>query len=389
MTTPVSPLLRRLLASLVVVLCLGVGSVLRADEPAKSFDIPTGDAAAALKKFSEQSGNQVIFPEDAVAGAVTSELKGDYAPAEAMTHLLAGSGLKSHRDAKSGSFAVTRQANLQPDLDPNVSRAIAQDSVRPAKNPRTEENTNGEKVINLDTFEVFGQKTLNMDIARTEHDPQAYHILTAAEIDRSGAANIEDFLRARLSMTAQFRPSSRGYGIITGNTSSVNLRALGANETLILVDGRRMSGVISFGGNAPGQPDLNEIPLNSIERIEVLPTSASAIYGGAALGGVVNIVLKKRYTGGEIRYSYDAPMNSSSYRSTVSFTSGAALNEGKTNIMISGQYSDGRPLTVGARDDVISSYIGQMMRNNQATFAWPCRACGQQGLAKNTLHELG
>ena len=152
MTTPVSPLLRRLLASLVVVLCLGVGSVLRADEPAKSFDIPAGDAAAALKKFSEQSGNQVIFPEDAVAGAVTSELKGDYAPAEAMTHLLAGSGLKSHRDAKSGSFAVTRQANLQPDLDPNVSRAIAQDSVRPAKNPMTEENANGEKVIKLDTL---------------------------------------------------------------------------------------------------------------------------------------------------------------------------------------------------------------------------------------------
>jgi len=67
-----------------------------------------------------------------------------------------------------------------------------------------------------------------------------------------------------------------------GTTSTINLRGLGSNETLILIDGRRTAGV-SFAGNSV-QPDINGIPLSAIERIEVLPSSASAIYGGAAVG---------------------------------------------------------------------------------------------------------
>src|SRR3546814_544844 len=61
---------------------------------------------------------------------------------------------------------------------------------------------------------------------------------------------------------------------------------LGENQTLIRVDGRRLSGVRA--GVRPGQPNLNGIPFAAVERIEVLPTTASAIYGGSATGGVIS-----------------------------------------------------------------------------------------------------
>src|SRR3546814_10138756 len=69
-------------------------------------------------------------------------------------------------------------------------------------------------------------------------------------------------------------------GEILGDRSGINLRGLGENQTLILVDGRRLSGVSA--GFRPGQPNLNGIPLAAVERIEVLPTTASAHEGGSA-----------------------------------------------------------------------------------------------------------
>src|SRR3546814_16626815 len=74
-------------------------------------------------------------------------------------------------------------------------------------------------------------------------------------------------------------------GEILGDRSGINLRGLGETQTLILVAGRRLSGVSA--GFRPGQPNLNGIPLAAVERIEVLPTTSSAIYGGSATGGVI------------------------------------------------------------------------------------------------------
>src|SRR3546814_10763655 len=92
-------------------------------------------------------------------------------------------------------------------------------------------------------------------------------------------------------------------GNILGDKSAINLRGLGENQTLILVDGRRLSSLSA--GFSPGQPNLNGIPLAAVERIEVLQTTASAIYGGSAPGGVINVVLRRGYEGGEVSVSHD------------------------------------------------------------------------------------
>lgn len=104
----------RMLAALLAGLCALIllpsparGSAAESS-PKKSFDIPAGDAAVALKQFSAQSGAQVIFPEDAIEGTQTKSLKGAFTPAEALDRLLSGTNLKAAHDRQSGSFAVSR-----------------------------------------------------------------------------------------------------------------------------------------------------------------------------------------------------------------------------------------------------------------------------------------
>src|SRR5690606_27324077 len=78
----------------------------------------------------------------------------------------------------------------------------------------------------------------------------------------------------------------------TAGTSSVNLRNLGTNRTLVLIDGQR-----SVGSTVTGLVDVNGIPQQLIERVEVVTGGASAAYGSDAVSGVVNFILDKKFTG--------------------------------------------------------------------------------------------
>jgi outer membrane receptor protein involved in Fe transport len=89
---------------------------------------------------------------------------------------------------------------------------------------------------------------------------------------------------------------------ITGG-ASINLRGLGSESTLVLLDGRRMGKSGVFGGVT----DVSGIPLRAVERVEIMLDGASAIYGSDAVGGVVNIILKKDFEGTEATYEYGAP----------------------------------------------------------------------------------
>jgi outer membrane cobalamin receptor len=80
-------------------------------------------------------------------------------------------------------------------------------------------------------------------------------------------------------------------------STAVNLRGLGADATLVLINGRRMAGAGLMGDFA----DVSMIPVSAVARIEVLTDGASALYGSDAVGGVVNIVMRDRYDGAETR----------------------------------------------------------------------------------------
>jgi len=122
-------------------------------------------------------------------------------------------------------------------------------------------------------------------------------VITRAQIEKTGATNVEDLLRRVSATTAAFSDTTQGAGYATSNA---NLRGLGANSTLILLNGRRMANhpFGSIGGAAA--VDLNSIPFAAIDRVEVLRDGASAVYGTDAVGGVINFITRKDYGGGVV-----------------------------------------------------------------------------------------
>src|SRR5690606_19348649 len=113
---------------------------------------------------------------------------------------------------------------------------------------------------------LSGSNSLNVDIRRTEDDPQPYVVFEAEDIERSQASDLEDFLRTRLPMNTQAGPNNRGFDETATNASRINLRALGVEQTLILIDGRRAPRILApptgdtTFGDIFTQADVNGIP---------------------------------------------------------------------------------------------------------------------------------
>ncbi|OWQ83865.1 TonB-dependent receptor [Roseateles aquatilis] len=127
-------------------------------------------------------------------------------------------------------------------------------------------------------------------------------VIDAEAIQRSGAISAETLLQRLPASAGTAGNQSSAYW--TGNgygTTQVNLRGLGINRTLVLLNGRR---VVNGGTGANSSVDLNMIPVALIERVEVLKDGASAIYGADAVAGVVNIITKTGMKGGEASIRY-------------------------------------------------------------------------------------
>jgi len=142
------------------------------------------------------------------------------------------------------------------------------------------------------------------NIKRTDTEtPVPVTVMTRDEIERTGRQTIQEVLRGLTTDSQGSIPTSFTNGFASGS-AAVSLRGLGVNSTLVLLNGRRMT---TYGLADDGQRtfvDLNSIPLEAVDRIEVLKGGASAIYGADAVGGVVNVILRKSYIGKSIGASY-------------------------------------------------------------------------------------
>jgi len=122
--------------------------------------------------------------------------------------------------------------------------------------------------------------------------------LTAEDIQKSGLTTIADVVRTVSADNSGTIPTAFGAGFAAG-AAGVALRGLTVNSTLVLIDGRRAAPYAVADDGQRSFVDLNTIPLDSVERVEVLKDGASSIYGADAIAGVVNVILKKEYQGAE------------------------------------------------------------------------------------------
>lgn len=374
--------------SLAVAVCLSVvGFVAAQDAEAiarRQTNIAAQGLGPALQNLARERGFQVVYLSDSVDSQQTAGAVGEFTDAEAIETLLRGTGLTyryvdgetvtilpvGSRSATSTNNTTTanpspgtgagsttqwgvRVAQNRPEnnnqsaqqSDPATSQETPE-SEKPATN-RDDDSELQEVQVSIPEILVKGTRSLNMDIQRTRDGMQPYMILDSESIQRSGARNIEDLLKNQLTASTSFNSNSQGISFF-GNTSTINLRGLGANQTLILVDGHRVAGY-SFAG-IPNQPDVNGIPLSAVERIEVLPATASGIYGGGATGGVVNIVLKRDYTGLEAKLTYGGSFNGGAAERKAEFSGGFDFNASATSVLLTGSYADANELQMGHRE---------------------------------------
>jgi iron complex outermembrane receptor protein len=137
-------------------------------------------------------------------------------------------------------------------------------------------------------------------------------VITADQIRQKGLTSAEDVLRALAANAANANNAVSSNSVfgqegdrLAGGGAYANLRGLGPTGTLVLLNGRRLSNQGTSGGSV----DLNAIPLDMVERIEVLKDGASAVYGTDAIGGVINFILKRDYQGLRGSASYSSPQD--------------------------------------------------------------------------------
>ncbi|MDR3419180.1 MAG: TonB-dependent receptor [Nevskia sp.] len=173
----------------------------------------------------------------------------------------------------------------------------------------------------LQGVEVTGSRIRSVD-AETSNP---VFVLDRKAIQATGATTLGDLLQSIPAAAGTITNPQVNNGGGNGG-ASVNLRGLGAERTLVLLDGRRIIGTtfsdISY-------VDLDSIPINMVDRIEVLKEGASAVYGSDAIGGVVNIITRKNFKGGEIEGTWGETVRGDGMHDNVNVTYGVNGPKGR------------------------------------------------------------
>ena len=209
--------------------------------------------------------------------------------------------------------------------------------------------------------------------------------IDAELLEESSAVNLE----ANLNRLPQFTPALTQFvtGDIQANAnntigaSTVSLRSLGANRNLVLIDGRRGAPI-----NGSGVIDINSIPSAAVRRVEVITGGASSTYGADAVGGVVNFILRDDFTGVELDAQGSVSERGDGFEYTVSALVGAALEDGRGNVLLGIEhysrdpilrldrpwYEDlmRRPLSGGTDIRVTDNFIGVTTANRPTQAAY-------------------
>ncbi len=318
----------RLLASVfahLAITALPVVPALAAAQPIerRSYDIPSQELARALEHFGRQSGKAVLFDPARLIGVRSPSLKGSYTPEEALRKLLAGSGLTVHR-ANAGSYVVD-VARPQPPVPPRgrpaaslrIDKTPAEPQEIAAIEPEPEAEQAAEITVTGTRISGFTSPTPVTTVGRAELESKA--VSTVSEL-------LDDVPQLRINQN--IGKSSEPVG-----ASNADLRGLGSQRTLLLIDGRR----VAFTDPA-GTIDTNIVPVALINNVEIVTGGASAAYGSDAVAGVVNFVLDKQLKGLKVDASYGQTIYDDHHRPTINAAYGVGLLDDRLHLTVAGDY---------------------------------------------------
>ncbi len=311
------------------------------------FAIPPHTLGDALRIFSEQSGTPVLFSEDIVSGKTARALEGEFSPDDGLRTLLGHSGLEAVT-APGGTRIIRERAARPAKRDAPAQPVNQEEAAAPVRTePEMEEEPGGE--LRADKVTVTG--TSLRGLAPESSPLQVYG---RNEVLGSGATSLDQFIR---TLPQNFGGGSSEFTSIglpndsnsrQNNTSgsSANLRGLGSRGTLVLINGNRMAPTSEIGDFV----DLSLIPMAAIERVEVLTDGASSIYGGDAVAGVINFILRDDFEGAETTASYGTVTEGRMEEYRFSQTAGRAWTTG--NVLGTYEYASRDNLTLADRPEI-------------------------------------
>lgn len=343
----------RLRGGAIVALFLSCGLACAAEPTSTAryrIDQPPQALADSLRSIARQTGVSVLFDPVAVAGRKSRAVSGQLTAAEAISRALDESGLEPVlmpdgsivvrvRATSTATPASGPAAGLSPGSFTLATASSDGTSVAPQASSASGEavalSVDAPAPASLTRVEVTGSRLKRIDA----DGPAPVNVYTRADIDRSGQPTLERFLSSLNE--ASVSPGEGGSGPTTGQ-GSVQLRGLPLGSTLVLINGRRVQAVGSSSGNFF---NLNLIPMAAVERVEVVPVGSSAVYGGDALAGVVNVILKKSIDG----WALDARLASGNGTSDGGVSIGTGGRGSAGSYVLLGSYSKTTPLTMAER----------------------------------------
>lgn len=281
-----------------------------AEAQVRDLAIPAGQLKSALDAFVRQSGRQVIYRIDDIRNARSPGVRGRISADAALNALLAGTGLAARNDP-SGAIAITRV---------RLAAAVAS---RPSY------------------FETISEPDIIVTGSRIRRpvlkSVAATVSVSRAEIFQTGKTQVGEALND-LPLLRSTLTQSNSTRIDTGaGLNMLDLRGLGINRTLVLENGRRHIPGASFTSAV----DVNSIPKDLIDHIDIVTGGSSAVYGSDAIAGVVNFVLKRDFDGLQLRAQDGISRHGDAGQLSVSALAGSNFADGRGNIAADFEFDHG------------------------------------------------
>lgn len=265
---------------------------------------------------------------------------------------------------------VTQSLNVKPGTQEeetkssatNTKEVIQKTDVIPGtQQEEPKSSSTKENQYELQKFEVTGTHIKRIDF----EGPSPLLVIDRDEIDISGASTVNELL-SKLTMNNGLLLNENRTQATSPGASGINLRGLGQDGTLILVNGRRFTSYPFAFNISDSFVDLNSIPLSAVEKVEVLKDGASALYGSDAIAGVVNIILRKNFEHSEISQGYGVSDQGDANEVDINYITGKSTDN--SNLTFALNYFKRESFLLGDRD--FSSHANQTLKHPTDGFDW-------------------
>lgn len=338
------------------------------------FRIEPSTADVVLRQIAQQADTQILFPLDQVRSIKANGVIGEYSVARALELVLAGTGLRaSLRDTGVIVVALDPQKQGEQKMKRGIWGALigAFSGLSPAGAQDA-----GPAVESVETVVVTGSL-----IKRTvDESSQLVTTVDSEELVRRGSTNALDILAA-VSQHQPIATSSDG-ARSGGLTNLANLRNLGPENTLVLVNGKRVVNNPIFDNGV----DLNTVPTSLLETVDVLADGASSIYGSDAVAGVINFRTRTDFEGLQYTAHMLEPQDPGGELRSASVGAGiGSLSEDHWNVVAGFTWRDREAINAGDRPFADYSLVPNPRGGNATLFQvqpFPANAI-QNGVQRN------